>query len=124
MRWTNSRLNIVLLLAAALFMRAVMPAGYMPERGNDGTIAISLCNSDGVLRIPVKDAGPDDDAEHRSAPPCAFAGLGDPLATPPELPQLALFEHFEHSFAAIAERLALSGHGRVLPPARAPPLLA
>lgn len=124
MRWPNSRLNIMLLLFAALFMRAVMPAGYMPERSNDGTIAIALCNSDGVLRIPLKEAGEDKDAEHRSAPPCAFAGLGDPLNPPADFPQVAIFERYELSFAATIQRLELAGHTRVLPPARAPPLPA
>jgi hypothetical protein len=114
----------MLLLAAALFMRAVMPAGYMPERSADGTIAIALCNSEGVIHIPLKGAGEEEDAEHRSAPPCAFSGLGDPVNTPPDLPQIAIYEAYEPGFAAVSQRLYLTGNSRVLPPARGPPVPA
>lgn len=121
MRRSRSTLNIVLLLAAALFMRAVTPAGYMPERGADGGISIALCNSEDVLRIPMKDAGDDGGQEHRSASPCIFADLASPAAPPPDAPQIVQYAAATFVFALPLQLVEVGANPRMLPPARAPP---
>lgn len=119
----RTSVNLLLLLFAALFMRAAMPAGYMPEKSADGTIAIALCNSDGVLRIPLKDAG-DTDTEHRSAPPCAFAGLAGAATPPPDAPQIVHSPASQRVYATLPEPAVPVAAPRPLPPARGPPVPA
>ena len=121
---TRSRPILWLLLAAALFMRAFVPQGYMPERSGDGAIAVAMCASGGVHLIPLKDEGsaPADRAK-RAGEPCAFTGLGHavplsglPDAPPPVASALAPFAGFAAAGPAGAPRLR--------PPARGPPLPA
>jgi hypothetical protein len=119
----SSRTVLWLLLAAALFMRAFLPQGYMPERTASGAITVKVCGSGHVLQIPTgKDKAPDD--SDRAEPPCAFAGLGTPALPPPLVAELPAPEPLERAFAR-------SGHAAPLvvaplphPPARGPPLAA
>jgi hypothetical protein len=119
-----SRPWLYLLLAAALFMRAFLPQGYMAERSSDGVIAVTLCNSDGVHLIPIRKSANSDEDRQRVAPPCAFAGLAE-LALPPapdfELPERKLASS---SYVRPAERLVRAEAPRHHPPARGPPLTA
>ena len=112
----------MLLIAAALLVRAVVPQGWMVEQ-HGGGIAISVCNSAEQVVIPMKrDGQPTDDAAHGKA--CGYAAHSvaatppDALALPP-LPQLA---------AAVwdATRATAQSPARTnpLPPATGPPVLA
>lgn len=114
----------LLLIAAALLLRAGVPQGWMAGQGADGGIAITMCNSSAKVVIPMKPGhvpqGQDEDAD-LSAKACAFAGH-HAAATPPDgiaplpLPQLAAA-----AYDATREQ-ALSPDGpRLLPPATGPP---
>jgi hypothetical protein len=71
----------IALLALALVVRVLVPAGWMPAQGNG--LAITLCSGSGAVAAwvdadgkirkqdPAKGAMPDH--------PCAFAGLGAPM---------------------------------------------
>lgn len=112
-----------LLLAAALFMRAVMPQGYMAERDGAGTITVKVCGSGHVLQIPFG-KGDTPDAGDRAQPPCAFAGLGTPA-----LPQPAITEFPVPATVEVAYIRAGPDAPRIAarlpqPPARGPPSTA
>jgi len=121
---THARPLLWILLAAALFMRAFVPQGYMPERSGDGAIAVAMCSSGGVHLIPLGDEESAPENERKPADqPCAFAGLGS-AALPPALPA---------PVPAIASAVAYFGPSgpaeatsapRLRPPARGPPLPA
>ena len=67
----SSRTVLWLLLAAALFMRAFLPQGYMPERTESGAITVRVCGSGHVLQIPTgKDEAPN--KSERAEPPFAL----------------------------------------------------
>lgn len=115
---------LYLLLAAALFMRVLVPQGYMPERSADGGIAVTLCGSGGVWLIPLKDGAKPEDKGQRADQPCAFAGLGAAAVPPPAVAELpppapAASAYAEHPVSGLAHRAE-----RLLPPARGPPLAA
>jgi hypothetical protein len=111
-----------LLLAATLFMRAVLPQGYMPERSDSGAIAVVVCGSDAVHLIPLKDGS--EEERPRAEPPCAFAGLGSPAVPPPAGFALAVTAHVEPAFASVPSTFSVAGAPRLRPPARGPPLAA
>ena len=119
---TRRVLSLYLLLAAALFMRAVLPQGYMPERSESGSIAVVICGSGGVHRIPIGD-GDDPESEQRAEPPCVFAGIATPLLPPAPaglpLPAAVKLARADGRPLAIP-RLAI----RQIHPARGPPLAA
>lgn len=107
------------ILACALLMKLVMPAGFMPTVSN-GQIVVSICSGTGpmtmVMTIPGLEHGKSDGSEHhgKTEQPCAFSGLSTPslAATDPIL--LA---------AAILFVLALGALPITLPVATAPPYL-
>lgn len=119
---THSRPFLWLLLAAALFMRAVLPQGYMPERAADGTIAVALCGSDAVHLIPL--AGESDEDSERAEPPCAFAGLAAPAVAPTAFAELSAPALAAAAFAQGFGAPVPAACARLLPPATGPPLAA
>lgn len=119
-----SRSCLWLLLAAALFMRAFLPQGYMPERTGSGTIAIVVCGSDALHFVELGNQPDGENERQRAEPPCAFAGLGAapvPSAAFPQLlrPVAGAAAYAEHPAAPV-----LPIATRLHPPARAPPLTA
>lgn len=119
----HPRAFLWLLLAAALFMRAFLPQGYMPERTESGTITVRVCGSGHVLQIPTgKDEAPD--TAERAEPPCAFAGLGTPALPPPAVAELRAPLPVERAFAQAGEAASLPAAPLPHPPARGPPLAA
>lgn len=69
------------LVGAALMMKMLVPAGFMPTVSSS-TILIQLCSANGLqtvmMKIPGK-AGDSDTADHQQAEmPCAFSGLSSP----------------------------------------------
>jgi len=122
-RVRQSRGVLWLLLAAALFMRALMPQGYMAERTDGGAIAVKVCGSGHVLQIPVgRDETPD--AADRAQPPCAFAGLGAPALPPPAFADLPAPAPVEAAVLAAAPDAPRVAAPLPHPPARGPPLAA
>lgn len=103
------------LLALALAVRVLVPAGWMPAATGQG-FAITLCSGSGVETGWV-------DAEgklHKQAPAtvgdqsCAFAGLTTPLTSSDALVLAEPFAHEDR--AAIQPRLASIGQGLAAPP--------
>lgn len=117
----------LLLLAAALLTRALLPAGWMPA-ADAGGLRIALCGGDGAMLTLARDgtierapAGKGPVAEHES---CPFGVPGGSALLPrlavllaPVLPALA-------PDAAAVRAFALSLPARLRPPLRAPPLPA
>jgi len=122
-RARTSRTVLWLLLAAALFMRAFLPQGFMPERTDDGTITVRVCGSGHVLQIPAgKDEAPPE--SERAEPPCAFAGLGTPLLPPPFVADIPGPGPTEQQFVPTGETGPQVAVRLTHPPARGPPLAA
>ncbi|MFN3520830.1 MAG: hypothetical protein ACK4YQ_01170 [Phenylobacterium sp.] len=82
----------LVLVALALFMRVLIPAGYMASASPGGP-ALVICTGEGPLQVSVdpaqaafeaslghdgKPAGPEPKSDH----PCAFAGAAAPLTAP------------------------------------------
>ncbi len=117
--WRNA--FCLLLLAAALMMRALMPGGIMIAQDRSGDLVVAICNSDQTLVIPMKPDAPASD-EGDKGEPCAFASLADnatppdPLVRPP-LPQLA-----QEAYNATRARTLSPTTPTTLPPATGPPL--
>jgi hypothetical protein len=111
------------LLAAALFMRAFLPQGYMPERTDSGAITVRVCGSGHVLQIPIGPYEAPGKAD-RAQPPCAFAGLGTPVLPPPALAHLAPPVPVEPAYAPAEEAARRVSTPLPHPPARGPPLAA
>lgn len=70
-----------LLLAAALLVKAVMPAGFMPAVSN-GVVLVQLCSGQGLqtvaMTLPGETGDHDHDGHGKADAPCAFAGLASP----------------------------------------------
>ena len=110
------------LFAAALLMKLLVPAGFMPA-SSAGTIAIELCTGSGAQTITIPAEHQDEQSGHgKAASPCIFAGLGAPslAAADPVLLALALAFVFTTAFAAASAPGARTlAHLR--PPLRGPP---
>jgi hypothetical protein len=129
----------VALLGAALLLRALVPAGWMPAQAGGGP-AITLCapgSPDGdpralaaanaVFQAALGDHGqsPDDSHDGLGAKPCTFAGL-TPLA-PPSVPDALAHPPAADAAATFPPSLrAAVGRGLPAPPppATGPPLRA
>lgn len=89
----NQRAAIALLLACALALKLLVPAGYMPAPGQ---WSIQLCTGEGVRTVLIDRNGQriPDGQPHQASPamPCAYAGVVAPLlsATPPALLVVAI----------------------------------
>lgn len=120
-RQAANGLALALLLAAALFMQAIVPSGYMPERAETGFITVGICHSGAVMHIPLgpQDQDPADPAANDPLP-CTFAALG--FATWPPGGALAVPHAVAvRAFATGEAPFALSHARRQQPPARGPP---
>lgn len=120
-------LHAALLLALlALFWRAVIPGGFMPDWQNGGLV-VTLCTEQGLARAVLGPDGTPMDAADATAPggDCAFASLGLPLL--PAAPTALLAASLAFLFLS-GRRLAVPVvHRHILrlrPPLRAPPVPA
>ena len=114
----------LVLLLAALVVRAAIPQGYMAESTAPGTLTVTICHSDAVVQIPLagKREAPAKSADPE-AQPCVFAGYG--MATPPaDAPALPLPAPAAETIAGAEAPFALAHAARQLPPARGPPATA
>ncbi|WP_235037532.1 MULTISPECIES: hypothetical protein [unclassified Novosphingobium] len=115
-----------LLLAAALFLKALIPAGYMPAAPDTGLI-VALCSgtmpagSTVTIAIPKKSSHQDhttSTADH----PCAFAPLGTAMTGADFAPLVLAALAFVFVTAIVRAPLSLpakAAHFR--PPSQAPP---
>jgi len=113
------------LALAAMLLRALLPAGWMPSTGLTPAL-ITICTMDGPQRVAPPDSGkpaPDQHTHDRANAPCAFAAAAPfaPLTETPILlaPRASADKSGIVLASAIAVRLAKSAHSP-----RAPPTLA
>lgn len=114
-----------MLLAAALCLKIVLPAGYMPAAsGSD--LVVALCSSAGAagatvtVSIPRKDAQDDSMQDSCAFAPLAAVALG---SIPPAIAMAALL----FAFVAAILRLPLElrrVEARSRPPSQGPPAFA
>lgn len=102
-----------LMVGAALAMKVLVPAGFMPVAEKNGTITVRICSGtlDGPMTMEMAMPGlPGGKGDHhksgKAEMPCAFAGLAMPMLSGADPLLLVL---------AIALIMALAS--RVLPPA-------
>ena len=129
-----------MILAAAMLLRVIVPAGFMPEMSS-GRIAIVICSGYGtsstmMMAMPGMDAGQSTadqhQGDHRSNDhhggaemPCGFSALSLPglSGADPILLVLAIAAIMALAIGA-SPRLAIAPIARSRPPLRAPPILA
>ncbi len=115
------------IVAAALLMKLLVPAGYMPAVSGNSVI-IQICSGYGpmtmAMPIPGKEQG-QDHQQGKAEMPCAFSGLSAPTlgATDPVLLALAIL------FAMVAAirfvlLLPAASPAHLRPPLRGPPVTA
>lgn len=120
-RWTLA----LWLVAAALFVRAVVPAGYMVD-ANATTLTFTIC-SDATgetkthsIAIPGDDTGAAAQADN----PCAFSGLGQAMLGAVDAPLVAAAMLFILALGFAPVSLPLLQRGVYLhPPAQGPPAI-
>lgn len=114
------RSTIWLMLAVVLLLRAAVPQGFMPERAENGSIALVVCGSGGVVHIPF-----DKDVPRKPSAPshCAFAGMGAPADLPPAF-ELAEILWSAEAFAAPEPAAQATARLYPRPPSRGPPARA
>lgn len=109
---------IGVLLALALLVRLVIPAGWMPVAGNG--YAITLCTGAGMVSAWVDadgivhkdDKGPAQQGDH----PCTFAGLSADLLAGGALSALGHFVAFSGVIVAKPFETVAIGRGLAAPP--------
>lgn len=118
-----------LLLAAALFLKALIPAGYMPAAPQAGVI-VALCSGTmpvgSTVKITIPKKGTHQDHGATTADhPCAYAPLGNAMTGADFAPLLFAALAFVFIAAVLAKALALpTGPARSRPPSHGPPLTA
>lgn len=123
----GNRALAAMLLAAALFVRALVPTGYMaaPDaRSITVTICADASGSPRQVQVPLgekHDAGQDHQDKHS---PCAFAGMA--AATPAAPVLLAALAPVAAPAAPFAAQVVAIGRGLAAPPPpqTGPPIIA
>ena len=109
------------LLACALLMRAMVPAGWMPDFERSDALTVKICGSASGMVIRIGDAEPQQDRAHRDKP-CTFAGMGkDALLSPAMFADVAAPPPAGQRVATLAPIFLQRLH-RERPPGRAPPV--
>lgn len=112
----------VWLAAFALFLKVLVPTGFMPAVV-DGVMVVELCTGEGLKSVAV--AMPQDDG-HETAMhdmPCAFAGLSAPVIGAVDPVLLAAALTFILLAALLLPQAPLpSAPLRLRPPLRGPPI--
>lgn len=104
------------MLLAALFVRALVPEGFMPAQGE----MVEFCTMHGVRLVAVDPATGELVDEEQSAPPCPWSLLLSTLAAP-TIPLLR-FDAALPAVPVVASPAIPAGRASLaLPPARAPP---
>jgi hypothetical protein len=124
------RLLALWLLAAALAMKLLIPAGFMPVF-SAGTITIELCGGHGSQTVTLATAdtaghhGDRDSGPGKSEVPCAFAGLSVPSLAGADPILLVLAIAFIMGLGYLPRLpFALGETAHLRPPTRGPPLTA
>lgn len=121
----------VLLCAATLLLKLLVPTGYMID-SNHGRIAITMCSGTGPVTAMMAMPGMHGDAsdhgkskDHGKAEmPCAFSGLSAAVLDAVDAIQLAALVAFIMAIGLAGVLLpAPSGPAYLRPPLRGPPTL-
>ncbi|MBN8806673.1 MAG: hypothetical protein J0I47_00325 [Sphingomonas sp.] len=134
--WSLRRYVWLVLLIAALSVRALTPQGYMTMAAANGGIALMPC--DGAMPAPTTSgqpmampmAGHHDGNHHkqdhgsRADHPCAFAGIAALDMAPPLAIAIPLRRDTAPALAATLAMLPGRGLAAPPPPATGPPALA
>lgn len=115
----------VWLIALTLFMKVLVPSGYMLGTSN-GSITVELCSGYGPMKMTMPMPGMahhSDKQDHgKTEQPCAFAGLNAPAMAGADALLLALVVAF---IIATVFRMAVRPvprqSSRLRPPLRGPP---
>jgi hypothetical protein len=107
------------LIACALLLRLVVPAGWMPTTGADGVVRIAMCGGMEMKSVSIDRSG----KSHKDAPagghhdpqPCAFGALGLALDEAPAL-DLSLPTVGIAVALLVARQTLVIGHGLAAPP--------
>lgn len=110
----------LLALLFAVTLRALIPAGYMPDPGGD-SFHLVIC---GPAAAAEAGGGPDDEGPADTASVCAFAATGSATgpADPPPLTRPVVLAIVRESASVLRDPPAADRYEGPPPPARAPPL--
>jgi len=105
-------------LLAALFVRALVPEGFMPSQGE----LVELCTLHGPRMVMADPETGEilDTGEEQSAPPCPWSMMLSALAAP-SVPYLGFDTPSREPPLAAPSSTPPDPSSLVLPPARAPP---
>lgn len=117
------------LVGAALLMKVLVPAGFMPTVSN-GTILVQLCTGMGVQTVAIEIPGLADHSEGKDQQkaadqPCAFSGLANPGLAGADPILLAIAIAFILAATLHVEQRLILWRGIYLrPPSQGPPATA
>lgn len=117
------------LIAAALLMKALVPAGFMPVAAGN-TLVLGFCSGYGpqtmVVTIPGKaDRSGSEEQARKHAMPCVFSGLSMPGLSGVDPVLLVLAIAFVAALAIrTATAIPVGARVYLRPPLRGPPLFA
>ncbi|MEG3179338.1 DUF2946 family protein [Sphingomonas sp. LT1P40] len=115
------------LIALAVLMKIVVPAGFMPVM-DGGKMIVMVCTGMGQQQVEIDVPGmpaKEDGATRTAAQPCAFAGFADALLPGADPVQLAAALVFILALGFVAVVLPALLRPRYLhPPLRGPPVSA
>lgn len=123
MRMGRSHFPLYLLLVATLFLRAFVPAGWMPDVNRSDVIVAKVCNAAYRVVIPLDRKDKKPASGHHEAP-CAFAGFAGDAPLPASAAPIPLAPPQVQQRVATLAPLVLERTARLLPPGRAPPVRA
>ena len=121
----------IAVLAAALLVRALVPAGFMVSASQDTVVTITICaessggRQEAQIVIPGKQNGADHSEAASKNGTCAFAGLGQAALGGADIALLALALAFILALGFAARpALPVRQTSYLRPPLRGPPAAA
>jgi len=120
-----------LLIAAALFMRAVVPSGWMPATEGTNVLSMRICDSSGnastltreipMRAMPGHDGHGKGEQKNHQTSPCSFAGFASAAPIGGVALALALVLPPEQLRTAAIAAILVARLSWVTPPGRGPP---
>lgn len=114
-----SRQAALALIACAMLLRALIPAGWMPTTDTTGMMRIAICSGMGPQTVWMDRTGKIHkevpESGNHDAQPCGFAVLGHGLDDAPSL-EIALIRPGTDAIVVIARQTVSVGRGLAAPP--------
>lgn len=83
MRWFRNRVAresiggwLVRLLLVASLVRALIPAGFMPDFSGADGLKLVICTASGNQLVDLDETGQPSETRSHASEPCAFSGIG------------------------------------------------